>query len=133
MQQVWSFGATDVWPGNVVGDDGWVGWVGEGGWEGDWEGVERGERVQGRGRGLMVVNGDGDEDEDESKENRYQRMAGVVDRKHRSLVQSLVGPPSASASPPHPLRRRSGDGGGGGGVDVKALRQMERNLSALGF
>lgn len=129
MQQVWSFGATDAWPGNVVGDDGWVGGVGVGIGVGDWdwEGVGRGdggeERVQGRGRGLMVVNGDGDEGE--SEENRYQRMAGVVDRKHRSLVQSLVGLPSAS-----PPRHRSG---GGGGVDVKALRQMERNLSALGF
>lgn len=72
------------------------------------------------GRGVMrVVNGVVNGDEDGDKERRM--AAVVVDREHRSLVRSLIGSP-----PP----RRSG---GGGVVDGKALRRVERNLSALGF
>lgn len=130
MQQVWSFGATDRVPGNVVGDDGWgfggigIGIVEEEGGEEE----ESGERMLGegrRGRGMRVVNWHGDEDEEGQCHDR--RRAEVVDREHRSLVQSLIGPP-----PPRPARpsRRSGDAGV---VDVKALRQVERNLAALGF
>lgn len=72
------------------------------------------------GRGVMrVVNGVVNGDEDGDKERRM--AAVVVDREHRSLVRSLL-----VGSPPP---RRSG----GGGVDGKALRRVERNLSALGF
>lgn len=77
------------------------------------------------GRGVMrVVNGVVNGDEDGDKERRM--AAVVVDREHRSLVRSLIG------SPP-PRRSGSGGGGGGGVVDGKALRRVERNLSALGF
>ena len=94
---MFTFSATDQVPGNTVLDDGFFDEV-----------------VPGAGGKLDMLPAPWTTRMMVNEDLLHQRMVRV-DREHRSMVQSLVGPPLPSD------------------VDVRALVQMERSLSAQGF